>query len=663
MRRNLEHHRELVAQEIEAIINGADDESSPVYRAVYSRLEAISQRSDTPSLRSSSSQSDRPSSRLALRPSYVLDRQPAVIEEEDEEPTLGDAREVLEEEARLESMRLALHETLRAVSSRLSLALQRAGELGRASPAPGGSSPSSSPVDTSSPSRSAESDATLVSTAASPTAVRPPTSPDVGPFDKPQPVSPELSVEHVVGATISASPYVTMRPQGQRRYRARARGHAKEDSAGGASFVSCSSGTSSSTTPPARSSVQSFAAHSTPTGATQGLGRTASQASGTSRAAPTFSRSPSAMSLSRSRSQTPSHAHSRSPSALSQLSYFSSPSPGGAASETDGAESFVSVSDGGADESLASFDESVHSGGGFELEELASHAVSPTPHGRGKVVGDGGGSAHERQDSFAIDAPPVAFLTRFVVAAQRQRARCTGRCEPDRRRRRGSSRSGGRDGEGPCGRAAVRAASVSMIEERVALRDVHFIAYGSSSISRRRRELSRVGRREGRPSGIKRGSLQARTSEVILDALHKVVQERRDASQRRAKNCERERQGQREFEKVDLLEERKRELTSSPCLPLAHEHAQHARKLLADGRLALLPQLLQHLLPRDGRVDPRGDREGAVVGARAVGPARAVAHEALGEEADVRSGRHAALEGVDGGAVDCERAPRQRSLG
>jgi len=434
MRRNLEHHRELVAQEIEAIINGADDESSPVYRAVYSRLEAISQRSDTPSLRSSSSQSNRPSSRLARRPSYVLDRQPAVIEEEDEEPTLGDAREVLEEEARLESMRLALHETLRAVSSRLSLALQRAGELGRASPAPGGSSPSSSPVDTSSPSRSAESDATLVSTAASPTAVRPPTSPDVGPFDKPQPfspsgapalgfhpkaltltppVSPELTVEHVVGGTISASPYVTIRPQGQRRYRARARGHAKEDSAGGASFVSCSSGTSSSTTPPARSSVQSFAAYSTPTGATQGLGRTASQASGTSRAAPTFSRSPSAMSLLRSRSQTPSHAHSRSPSALSQLSYFSSPSPGGAASETDGAESFVSVSDGGADESLASFDESVHSVGGFELEELASHAVSPTPHGRSKVVGGGGGgSAHERQDSFAIDAPPVAFFTR-----------------------------------------------------------------------------------------------------------------------------------------------------------------------------------------------------------------------------------------------------------
>ncbi|GAA5834372.1 hypothetical protein JCM9279_004298 [Rhodotorula babjevae] len=427
MRRDLEHHRELVAQEIEAIMHGADDESSPVYRAVYSQLEAISHRSDTPSLRSSSAMSNRSPSRLACRPSNLGDRHPSVIEEEDEEAAAGDARDVLEEEARLESMRLALQETLRAVSSRLSLALQRASVLGEASRATGGSSSSSSPIDTSSPSRSAESDATLVSSAASPTAVRPPTSPDVGPFDKPQsfaptgasalgfypkaltltpPVSPELSTEHVVGTTISASPYVTMRPQSQPRYRARAHGHVKEDSAGGSSFMSCSSGTSASMTPPARSAVQSFAAYSTPTSAIYGHGRSASQATGTSRA-PIYPRSASATSLSRSHSQTPSQAYSRSPSALSQLSYISSPSPG-AASETDDAQSFVSVSDGGADESLASLDGSMRGSGGFELEELAAHAVSPTPHGRSKV----GGGAHRRQDSFAIDAPPVAFFTR-----------------------------------------------------------------------------------------------------------------------------------------------------------------------------------------------------------------------------------------------------------
>ncbi|KPV78493.1 uncharacterized protein RHOBADRAFT_65930 [Rhodotorula graminis WP1] len=434
MRRDLEHHRELVAHEIEAITHGADDESSSVYRAVYSRLEAISQRSDTPSLRSSSSLSTRPSSRLARQPSYLADRHPSIVEEDEEdEATLGDAREVLEDEARLESMRLALQETLRAVSSRLSFALQQAGELGGASGVAIGSSPSSSPVDTSSPSRSAESDATVVSSAASPTAVRPPTSPDVGPFDKPQPfspsgapalgfhpktltltppVSPELchGDEYVVGATISASPYVTTRPHGQRRYRARAGGHVKEDSAGGSSFKSCSSGASASMTPPARSSLQSFATYSTPTAATQGHGRTSSQATGTSRATPTFSRSASAMSLSRSQSQTASHAHSRSPSALSQLSYISSPSPG-AASETDDADSFVSMSDGGgADESLASLEDSVRDGGGFELEDLAAHAASPTPQGRSKVAN--GGGAHRRQDSFAIDAPPVAFFTR-----------------------------------------------------------------------------------------------------------------------------------------------------------------------------------------------------------------------------------------------------------
>ncbi|GAA5913516.1 hypothetical protein JCM8208_000697 [Rhodotorula glutinis] len=430
MRRDLEHHRELVAHEINAIMHGADDESSPVYRAVYSRLEAISQRSDTPSLRSSSSSSTRPSSRLARRPSFSIDRHPSIIEEEEEEDTtLGDAREVLEEEVRLESMRLALQETLRAVSSRLSLALQRAGELASTSSAALGSSPSSSPVDTSSPSRSAESDATLVSSAASPIAIHPRTSPDVGPFDKPQPfspsgapalgfhpktltltppVSPELSNEHVVGPCISASPYVTMRPQGQRRYRARGRGHVKDDSAGGSSFMSCSSGTSASMTPPARSLAQSFAAYSTPTGAASGHGRSSSRAASTSRAAPTYSRSASSMSLSRSQSQTPSHAHSRSPSSLSQLSYISSPSPG-APSETDDAESFVSVSDGGAHESLASLAGSARSSGGFELEEFAAHAASPTPNGRSKAGGDG---AHRRQDSFAIDAPPVAFFTR-----------------------------------------------------------------------------------------------------------------------------------------------------------------------------------------------------------------------------------------------------------
>ena len=152
MRRNLEQHRALVAQEIQAIVQGAEDDSSPLYQAVYSRIEALSQRSDTPSLRSTSAQSNRPPSRLARQPSYMADRIPDVISEEEE---LSAAQEVLEEEARLESMRLALQETLRAVSSRLSLALQAAGEFGDTASSPQDSTQASSSFDTSSPSRSA----------------------------------------------------------------------------------------------------------------------------------------------------------------------------------------------------------------------------------------------------------------------------------------------------------------------------------------------------------------------------------------------------------------------------------------------------------------------------------------------------------------------------
>ncbi|BGP36727.1 hypothetical protein JCM10449v2_000629 [Rhodotorula kratochvilovae] len=413
LRRNLEQQRAVIAQLIQSIVHGVDDETSPIFQAVFARIEALSHRSDTPSLRSSSALSNRPSSRLARQPAYFSDRYPAVIAEEDE---FGDAREVLDEEARLEAMRLAFQETFRAISSRLSIALQAAGDVSEQVDNGLGSSQAASSAGTSSPSRSAESDATLVSTGTH-AAFRPPPSPDVGPFQtphtfsptgspalgfhpKPLTLTPPVSPELEDPAQTPASPFVTMRPQ-HRRVRSRIHGHTRQQSSLGAvSMLSGSSGTSSSMTPLARSPPLS-SAFSTPTGATRPLSRSASQIVTSSPRQPAFS---------------------RSASALSQLSYISSPSE----VETDDAQSFVSVSEGGAaDESFSSSSRagtpaSMYALGGagedsagtdqFELEELAHTAeLSPSAAAVAPHRGKGG---HGRQDSCAIDAPPVALFTR-----------------------------------------------------------------------------------------------------------------------------------------------------------------------------------------------------------------------------------------------------------
>lgn len=130
VRQVLEEQRALLMGEMTAIL-AADDESSPLYESVYSRIEALSQRSDTSS-RPGTAQSMRSSSRLGRRPSFADDEAAlAVLEEEDEEERLhtqSTATHTTEEE-RIDSVRLAVQETLRSIQSRLSIVLQNAGQL------------------------------------------------------------------------------------------------------------------------------------------------------------------------------------------------------------------------------------------------------------------------------------------------------------------------------------------------------------------------------------------------------------------------------------------------------------------------------------------------------------------------------------------------------
>ncbi|GAA6050479.1 hypothetical protein JCM3770_002616 [Rhodotorula araucariae] len=409
VRRNLEHQRTLIAEEIQSIVCAVDDETNPVFQAVEARLEALSQRSHTPSLTSPSSLSSCASSRLDRPQAYLPERYPAVIAEEDEN---GGTRELLEEEARLETMRLASQETIRVISSRLSIALQAASVV-RNQFAPGlRLSQAASSVGTSSPSRSAESDATLVSTGALGSIQTPPSpevppsqkvqatsltgSPPLGFNPKPLTLTPPVSPEQGEATPTPVPLFVTTRPQ-HRRVRARAHGHVRQQSSfGGASVLSSSSGseTSSEMTPLARLPPLS-SAYSSPTDAAPGVGRGASQV-----AAPSHSTSAGTF------------AHSRSASALSQLSRLST-------ATTDDAQSFVSVSDGraghersdcsvrsraGTPASVCALDDAGMEADQLELDDLKHVPAAP-------LRAKGG---HGRHDSCGIDAPPVALFTRLA---------------------------------------------------------------------------------------------------------------------------------------------------------------------------------------------------------------------------------------------------------
>ncbi|GJN91622.1 hypothetical protein Rhopal_004645-T1 [Rhodotorula paludigena] len=188
LRRDLDQQRAFLAQEVQNIVLCADDETSPVFQAVYSRIEALSQRSETSSRPGTALSSRRPSSRLARQPSYLAEYLPKAVAEEYE---YDEAFEVLDEEARLDTMRLAFQETFRAISSRLSLALQAAGDFRGTALSNRAQPHASSSIGTISPSRTAESDATLVSQGTTPVGCRTPLSPDAGPFDgKTRPLSP-----------------------------------------------------------------------------------------------------------------------------------------------------------------------------------------------------------------------------------------------------------------------------------------------------------------------------------------------------------------------------------------------------------------------------------------------------------------------------------------
>ncbi|BGP12761.1 hypothetical protein JCM10213v2_000678 [Rhodosporidiobolus nylandii] len=443
VRSQLEQQRALLLNEVQAILQGSEDESSPLFQAVYSRVESLSHRSDTPSFtsRPGTSLSLRSSSRLARRPSFLSERDVIAEDEEEhlaEQPSLAAISEV-DEEVRLEAMRVAVQETFRSISSRLSLALQNANHLDALH---GGrlSSQSSS----ASRRRIAPSIATFPPTAVAddsgvlpphPPRIRPPPSPDFGPFQGPSspishgfqpkpfaltpPISPDMN-----GDLATPGSFVTVRPQHRRIPSTRSNGyapsHEKQTSLGGASTLSNSSTTS---TPTAASLARTVV-------------REAQQSAGLVR-------------------QASYSSLQRAGSSASRISAYST---------DDDAQSFVSVSEGGVglgvygvaggNEQLwrpdSRADKAVS--GSFELEELAwtltqqqlqdeqaraereqRQQEPPSPftpsltHSRSGSLASSVSSissqrqqrrlsvlGHGRQSSFGLDAPPVELFTRSV---------------------------------------------------------------------------------------------------------------------------------------------------------------------------------------------------------------------------------------------------------
>ncbi|GAA6032712.1 hypothetical protein JCM8097_000754 [Rhodosporidiobolus ruineniae] len=465
VRQQLEQQRSLLWQEIETILASGEDETSPLFQSVYSRVESLSHRSDTPSATSSrpgTSLSVRSTSRLARQPSFLSDRRDSIVEENEEEylnvnghglPAINEA----DEEVRLEAMKLAVAETFRSISSRLSLVLQTADHI--YSP----QSLTQSPTSVSPTTFRLSVDRPL-----SPSA-RPPPSPDVGPFThsslyspaspsspsssfKPKPLtltpppaaigldSPPLTSD---GPTPSAS-FVTIRPlhgripsthshnSGSPTTARRPNGqHRRQQSSLGSlfSFRSDESTSSAGSTPTAASVAHTVVRHAQ-------LSRQASYGSNVEfqRAQQEQYASPSPRAV----------LHQRTDSSATAMS------AGSTEYETD-AQSFVSVSEGAASafftghgsratsratQHFRDEEQQEEEKGAFELEELAwtvrqqeermtaavEEDFSPPlsgSHSRSASLasasnGHAHSHSHSREPSTEFDGPPVGLFTRTV---------------------------------------------------------------------------------------------------------------------------------------------------------------------------------------------------------------------------------------------------------
>ncbi|KAL8283718.1 hypothetical protein RQP46_005513 [Phenoliferia psychrophenolica] len=119
VRAALEQQKNILTSEIQAVLSA--DESSPLYESVYSRLDALSHRSDTSS-RPGTSQSMR--SGLHYRPASV-----AFSEEDLTEDQKHAGENPDEEEAHLDQLKAAVHEAFASIQSRLAIVLHNSEQL------------------------------------------------------------------------------------------------------------------------------------------------------------------------------------------------------------------------------------------------------------------------------------------------------------------------------------------------------------------------------------------------------------------------------------------------------------------------------------------------------------------------------------------------------
>lgn len=118
--------------EIGAVL--AADESSPLYEAVYQRIEALSHRSDTSS-RPGTSMSIRSATRFRRSSPVVEERSPRSVSGNDEDFKVTElGLDEVDDEEKLEAMKTAVHETLRSIQSRLAIVLENAGQLDPSAP-------------------------------------------------------------------------------------------------------------------------------------------------------------------------------------------------------------------------------------------------------------------------------------------------------------------------------------------------------------------------------------------------------------------------------------------------------------------------------------------------------------------------------------------------
>ncbi|GAA5949132.1 hypothetical protein JCM21900_004872 [Sporobolomyces salmonicolor] len=426
VRSNLEEQRNIIIQEITCLLS-ADDESNPIFQAVYSRIESLSSSSSRPG----SAQSRRQSGRhLSSRPSFSVEGEDTIPEErENMDESAPEPLEDLDEEARLVAMKEAMHETFRSISTRLSIALQNAKqlELTKDRPHREGRGFDRSADDSH---HSRREDETVIagtfSSASSTSHLPVPPSPDLGPFQssfahttpgfQPKrltltpPVSPDLGL----GSPSASFAFVTTRQH--RRTASKPLHHAPQESISSLSgFTSIDSHTSSAPSTAGTTVQHPLQQQHSP-------------------------RAPASRQSSHSslrRELTPSGLAS----SASRLSDYS---------DVDDAQSFVSVSEGAdAGWNLSGGDGRAPSPGSFDLEELAwtAEALARQWHGHGHGLEaaettdeyedllssprlDSAASAsasdsrpqrgHGQQGSCAIDAPPVELFTRSGSARGRK---------------------------------------------------------------------------------------------------------------------------------------------------------------------------------------------------------------------------------------------------